>query len=461
MPVLCRIYILFSILMGAIDLQAQCSVEMGPPPPGRIFKTGGDEPGYNDKRWLISTDSIDGEYRPAIIMDSLPSVYYSSSDWISLANPGEHSDDRLFYFKSSFELPCKNLCGVSYNEPNTFCVSLDIYVDNSILEIYVNGIPQSERLDKIPFDDPFHPENHSPNSPIPVTLCNDWKAGANTIIIVVASSAPILGLMIAESAHPPFPPGTDTLSVSICQGETYTFNEQPLNTSGLYWYTYTNAAGCDSLKVLELNVHPVPSTVISTSICKGQQYEGYEKSGSYTDVFSSSTGCDSIRLLHLIVNETPEPDLGEITALCAGDSLVLNPGSFLNYRWQDGSSSNRYIVTQPGVYSVMVSNGCYSATKQIRIADGICDINFANAFSPNGDGKNDRFLLRSDLSLQHFRLSVYNRWGQKVFETSDPLRGWDGGYSGIPQPAGVYVWYCSFSKNGTVAKRKGSVMLFR
>lgn len=449
------------ILLAFQDCIAQCIIEKGPPPESSHFKTGGDGPGYKDRLWMVSTDSINGEYKPAIIMDSLPSVYYSSSDWISLANPGEHTGDRFFYFKTTFELPCKNLCDVSYNKPYTFCLGFDIYVDNSIYEIYVNGIPQSNYLDKIPFDNPFHPENHSPNSPINVELCQNWQAGTNTLIIVVASSPPILGLMIMESAHPPFPPGTDTLLASICQGETYLFNNRQLNSSGFYWYKYTNASGCDSLKVLKLNVNPIPSTTISTSICKGEEFEGYSMAGMYRDVFTSSNGCDSIRILDLAVNETPDPDLGNKTAICNGDSIILSPGRFLNYQWQDGSTNDHYVVKRAGFYSVIVSNGCYMAKKEIRIMDGICQIRFPNAFSPNGDGKNEIFRTITDLQLPGYHLVVFNRWGQKIFESADPYKGWDGNFNGSKQPVGVYVWNCSFINSGTVLNKKGIVVLNR
>ncbi len=84
------------------------------------------------------------------------------------------------------------------------------------------------------------------------------------------------------------------------------------------------------------------------------------------------------------------------------------------------------------------------------------------AFSPNGDGVNDRFhILNKD--IVKFDLQVYNRWGEKVYETSDPTEGWDGIYKGILQGMGVYVWTCTYQLSGQTKSSlaKGNVTLMR
>ena len=65
-------------------------------------------------------------------------------------------------------------------------------------------------------------------------------------------------------------------------------------------------------------------------------------------------------------------------------------------------------------------------------------LSFPNAFSPNGDGINDRFQAKSYQSIVEFSAAIYNRWGQKLYSWTDPKDGWDGTYNGKPVKQGVY-----------------------
>lgn len=82
-------------------------------------------------------------------------------------------------------------------------------------------------------------------------------------------------------------------------------------------------------------------------------------------------------------------------------------------------------------------------------------------FTPNGDGKNDLFMVLTQFQLQDYDLSVFNRWGQKVFETRDQRQGWDGTFNGMLQDSGGYVWYCSFKNSTNTSYMKGTVILVR
>jgi gliding motility-associated-like protein len=64
------------------------------------------------------------------------------------------------------------------------------------------------------------------------------------------------------------------------------------------------------------------------------------------------------------------------------------------------------------------------------------------AFSPNGDGVNDKFgAVYNCAEIKSVALRVFNRWGEKVFETSDQNEKWDGYYKGLSQPLETYVYY--------------------
>ena len=101
-------------------------------------------------------------------------------------------------------------------------------------------------------------------------------------------------------------PTSTTLYRSICEGSQYTFNGQLLSTAGEYRDTLRNAAGCDSIVVLHLNVEPTYYNTIDRTIYEGDtvkfQGQTYSTAGAYPVRFTTATGCDSIIELRLTVN---------------------------------------------------------------------------------------------------------------------------------------------------------------
>ena len=231
----------------------------------------------------------------------------------------------------------------------------------------------------------------------------------------------------------------------------------------MYTDTLVTANGCDSIITLQLVITPAIVTTINHSICAGQSFEGHTVNGVYTDTLTAGNGCDSIVTLHLAVLAGPSPDLGADRSLCAGDSLLLDPGAFTTYTWQDGSTQNRVTVKNPGLYSVAVTGQCGSGRDEIIITEGICDIYFPKAFTPNNDGLNDWFKILGPLNMTEYHLTIYNRWGQKVFETFDYSKGWNGSFNGQLQPMQTFVWYCEFRKQGHTGRvtMTGPVTLVR
>ena len=69
-------------------------------------------------------------------------------------------------------------------------------------------------------------------------------------------------------------------------------------------------------------------------------------------------------------------------------------------------------------------------------------LSFPNAFSPNGDGKNDKFMAKECENIAEFHAYIFNRWGQKLFDWTDPTDGWDGTHNGNPVKEGVYFILC-------------------
>ena len=85
-----------------------------------------------------------------------------------------------------------------------------------------------------------------------------------------------------------------------------------------------------------------------------------------------------------------------------------------------------------------------------------------NAFTPDNNGRNDVFKPTVYGTIVKYRFAVFNRYGQMVFNTTDPHQGWNGSINGSLPNAGVYVWYCTYEVAGQKAKtEKGTVMLVK
>jgi gliding motility-associated-like protein len=171
------------------------------------------------------------------------------------------------------------------------------------------------------------------------------------------------------------------------------------------------------------------------------------------------------------VNRTAPPPadfLPTDTAVCTYASISIQPRfRFDDYLWSTGEPTAAILVSQPGIYSLSVtdSNGCVGAdTIVVNPKQCIEGFFVPNGFTPNGDGHND---LLKPVSLYNFNLAryhfvIFNRWGQRVFETSNPALGWDGKINGTQQDAGAYVWALDYQYlRGPSGNEKGTVLLIR
>ena len=166
---------------------------------------------------------------------------------------------------------------------------------------------------------------------------------------------------------------------------------------------------------------------------------------------------------------TPEPfalarrkftvDVGPDVDLVQGESTTFSPvistTDIASYAWTPtvalscndckGPDASPQVTTQ---YTLLVTdNGGCQVSDSLVVRITALELLIPTAFSPNGDGINDKFrVLNRD--VEKLNLQVYNRWGELVYETNDPLSGWDGVYKGMTQPLGVYTWKCDYQLSG-------------
>ncbi|MBV7529877.1 gliding motility-associated C-terminal domain-containing protein, partial [Chitinophaga sp. sic0106] len=191
-------------------------------------------------------------------------------------------------------------------------------------------------------------------------------------------------------------------------------------------------------------------------------------SGSYKiavmDKFCQRVFMDSVKVN---VTGLPKVNLGNDTVMCKGETLTLRAfgNGITAVRWDNGSSAPTLNVRDGGTYTVTVFNDCGSATDQIRVDFTECEPKpeLPNAFSPNGDGRNDVFRPVVRGPMYEYELRIFNRWGELIFISSDQHRGWDGKHRGVPVEVGTYVWWLTYKKyaGGTPNVLKGEVTVIR
>lgn len=299
----------------------------------------------------------------------------------------------------------------------------------------------------------------SKTSSVNRTICEgDTAEGYTTSGIYIDTLNTVLGCDSIRTLNlTVLPKSVLTLTQTICEGDSVFGYTQ----TGIYIDTLTAANGCDSIRTINLTVLPRSRSTLTETICQGQSYLGYTTAGIHIDTLVAANGCDSIRTLILNVDTQPLPNLGPNRELCVGDTIQLYPGLYASYLWQDNSTNDRFVVNQTGTYSVTVTNACGSASDDVTIRSVDCVILFPNAFTPNGDGRNDYFKILNAFDLTDYTLTIYNRWGQLVYSTNDFRQGWDGQLKGLPQDPGMFVYYSSYKKDNIPVTTKGTFILIR
>ncbi len=209
-----------------------------------------------------------------------------------------------------------------------------------------------------------------------------------------------------------------------------------------------------------------------STLNKNPASHSYDKYGTYTVTLNAYYRACKDTSASRIISIFPEPilNLGSDTSICPGSvAITLTDNNNINtagtkWKWNTGQTTPSIVVTSPGFYSVTVNiNGCES-TDTIWVQKN-CYMDIPNVFTPNGDGLNDYFFPRLYLTkgLTTFKMDIYNRWGQLIFETTTlDGSGWDGKLNGTDQPEGVYVYIIDATfKDLEKEHHQGNVTLMR
>jgi gliding motility-associated-like protein len=281
--------------------------------------------------------------------------------------------------------------------------------------------------------------------------------------------------------------------------------------TGYYNIRVTDSVGC----IVQTSVYIKPatpdsfSTQVDSTLCYGPEYsdgaalvtpyttqngpytyllDGYIlqdtgyfqklSAGLHTIIATNANGCmDTLTVvvpqpLPIVIDITPD----NVTLPLGGSESVLvttqnttNP----TYNWTPSLGLScvdcpNPVVSPytPGQYMLVVSveNGpatCYDTAYLSVFILSHHTAFFPNAFSPNGDGNNDQFLIYGE-DIKTVSLKIFNRWGEKVYETTNPMAGWDGTYKGMMQNVGVFTYEAVVTfLDDTQQTKNGTVTLLR
>jgi gliding motility-associated-like protein len=274
--------------------------------------------------------------------------------------------------------------------------------------------------------------------------------------------------------------------------------------TGLYKRRQFFAYGCSSLDTFYLKVYP--GTTLTTQppypLCVGMsetlyasgtgngKYKWIPSEGLSNDTignpvatpagpveyklyYTNSYGCRDSAFFDLMVYKNPKAYAGPNKIILKGDSAVLNgsvEGSDITHYWSPpvfmNDSSTLTPIVKPVhdvLYTLHVVStvGCGEVTSstEVKVYD---DIYIPNAFTPNGDGKNDKFRVLPLTEYKFVSLVIYNGWGGIIFKGKNINDAWDGTLNSMPVPTGIYVYYLKLKNNaGKEIFKKGTVLLMR
>ncbi len=282
----------------------------------------------------------------------------------------------------------------------------------------------------------------------PVTYTVSGACGTPTTINIQVNAAPIVNINASGlTGCSPLSVDFSNTSVPISSSQSWDFGNG--NTS-----TQAN-----------------PTVVFTSDGC-------YDITLSVSDV----NGCLSSGVFSDFICVEPLPNAA--FSLSTNELPILNPSvqvfnnstNATSYTWYFGDGNSSQVENPNYTYSatsgsflikLIASNnaGCLDTAQQVvTIVDDLLFF-IPNAFTANGDESNNAFepIFTSGIDQQNFNLSIFNRWGEIVFESNDPNIGWDGTYKGMLVQEGIYTWILRFKSPNNDKKRtfNGSVTVLK
>lgn len=352
-----------------------------------------------------------------------------------------------------------------------------------------------------------------------------WTTGATTSSITVTPASSTTYSVIASNGScadtasvtvTVSPPPTASISgnTTICSGQTTMLTASPagnnyswttgattssisVSTAGTY-SVIVSAGSCSNTASITLSVSPTPTASVSgnATLCPGNSatlsasgggsysWSNGQTSSSITasaagtySVIVSSGGCSDTAATTVIMNSNPTATVSPDITITQGQSTNLSASGGTTYTWNNGDNGASITVSPNSTtdYCVTVydANNCQD-TACVKVIVELCStagtLFLPNAFSPNGDGENDSLQIYygNHACIKTLYLVIYNRWGEKVFETDKSDFKWDGKYEGVMNTGkrtgdteALPYYMDAEIVDGTLISKKGNISLMR
>lgn len=258
----------------------------------------------------------------------------------------------------------------------------------------------------------------------------------------------------------PFNPVSVNTPVLKCEEDTV----QLMATGGIL-YSWQPSVNLSNASIGNPLAWPSASTVytVTISVLNGSDTCKSVLTTSVTvPTFTYNTSLITVNPSTLILGQSSTVVLPNLPP---SSSITVVPDAHVYY-----PGSNTFIVTptKSGEYAIYATdqNNCshYLKTIYVEVIASVCNddvVYLPTGFTPNNDGVNDVLYIRSNFITDVY-LTIYDRWGEKLFETNDVKKGWDGTYKGKLLDQGVYGYYMTFTcNNGEQSFKKGNITLMR
>ncbi|UKN00914.1 PKD domain-containing protein [Paracrocinitomix mangrovi] len=248
--------------------------------------------------------------------------------------------------------------------------------------------------------------------------------------------------------------GWSVSSNTICSGDCITFTNETTGTVSYYEWDFGGGG--------------IPNTSNSSNptVC-------FPGVGNYTVELTAIGGGDTSVFTDVItVLGSPSITAQLDTVIDLGGTAGLYSYGFGQgtYHWEPSdvvlcdtcsSTEANPILDTDFIVTFTDTNGCSVTDTVLVLVNFIEAINVPSAFSPNGDGTNDVLYVKG-YGIERMTLTIYNRYGQKIFECDNQGIGWDGTFLGREENSGVFAWVLEYKLfNGTTGVLKGNTTLIR
>ncbi len=293
------------------------------------------------------------------------------------------------------------------------------------------------------------PYTYSWNNSQTTQTATGLGAGTYTVTVTDANGCSQTQTVIVTSNNPMTLTATSTPATCTANNGTATAN--PANGTSPYTYSWSNSQ----------------TTQTATGL----------GAGTYTVTVTDANGCTQTQTVVVTapVGPTATATASQTQINIGGNSQLTGTGG-TTYSWYPSNglsctscANPTATPTQTTTYCVQVTdvNGCtdvacVTINVDVPCVLGSLDDLLPNAFSPNGDAMNDTYCIPANACIRSFTMKVYDRWGEKVFETNDIKNCWDGIYSGQYLNTDVFAFYFdAVLTDGTIYSKKGNISLVR